>query len=131
MAKKSKMNSLDVVEAQADSEDFIPTSDGAFRFDLKVSDRSQEMAIPPRMCFELDCGLSVDLPSNCSVGVIADKEWSEKGLVLMPNNTPGKKRLTVMAYNVGKQILAFSNSQKIGTFWFSAVQQIGVQVKLS
>jgi len=110
----------------------LPTPDNSHGFDLKFSADSPEPAIPPRMAFHLDCGFSVEMPKGMRMMVQTTKDWAEKGLVLTMDtydehiNNPSRQRATVMAYNVGKQILAFEHGQVIGKVWFVKSDQVAL-----
>jgi len=133
--KKSKTNKnlssetsdLPVVNISVDDEECFPVPDSNRGFELKVSGLSEEMAIPPRMAFTIDCGTTLELPPGLHIQVETDAEWAKKGLVL--TNVPlyqGQCRLKVMATNVGKQILAFQHGDTIGRFWFILATQVAL-----
>ena len=112
-----------------DNDSCLPTPDNSHGFDLKFSSDSSEQAIPPRMAFPLDCGFSVEMPKGMRMVAQTTEDWAMRGLVLTMNTYDediSRRRATVMAYNVGKQILAFRNGQVIGKVWFVKSDQVAL-----
>ena len=107
----------------------FPTPDSSHGFDLKFSSDSTSPPIPPRMAFDLDCGFAVEMPKGMRMAVQVTKEWAMKGLILTTDvydEDVGRRRATVMAYNVGKQILAFQHGEVLGKVWFVKADQVAL-----
>jgi len=125
--RKLKAVEVAPIKVRVDGNEFLPVSDGTFGFEFRVGPESEEFSIPPRMCFMLDGGMELDMPKGARLHVQVDKEWSKRGLILVPNTYGfGPQRLTAMAYNVGKQILAFGHGETVGRFWFSGAAKVGL-----
>jgi len=107
----------------------FPVPDNSHGFDLKVDVvKSENATIPPRMSFVLDLGWSAILPSGFRLEVQVDSVWAERGLLLQSSTYPHGKsqRMTVYAYNVGKQILAFKHGDRIAKGWFVLAPQVAL-----
>jgi len=128
-AVKVMKQRVEQVKIYASDEACFPTPDGSHGFDLKFSSDSPEPAIPPRMAFPLDCGFSVELPKGMRVAVQVTEDWAKKGLILTVNTydeSVERRQVTVMAYNVGRQILAFEHGQILGKIWFVKADQVAL-----
>jgi len=129
-AKKCCKSQPDQIKVHCEDKDCFPTPDGAHGFDLKFDSNSQEPTIPPRMAFPLQCGWTVEMPKGMQLAVQVTDEWAQKGLILTVNtydHEPVSRRaVSVMAYNVGRQILAFQHGQVIGKIWFVKADQVAL-----
>jgi hypothetical protein len=125
--RKLKAVEVAPIKVRVDGNTFVPVGDGTFGFEFRVGPESEEFSIPPRMCFTLDGGMELDVPKGARVHVQVNQEWSKRGLILMSNTYGfGPQRLTAMAHNVGKQILAFGHGEVVGKFWFSGAAKVGL-----
>jgi len=107
----------------------FPVPDSSHGFDLKVDlGSSEEAAIPPRMCFQLDCGWSVALPRGYRLEVQTNAAWAKKGLFVVPALYPNGdfQKVKLNAFNLGKQILAPDQGEIVAKGWFSVVPQVAL-----
>ena len=112
------------------SKDCFPVPDNVHGFDLKVDlGSSEEAAIPPRMCFQFDCGWSVDMPKGYRLEVQTNANWTKKGLLVVPALYPlhdGFQRVKLHAFNLGKQILGPEQAEAVAKGWFSIAPQVAL-----
>lgn len=128
MTRAKSQSDVTVMKVTPDSSAYFVPPDGVtFGMDLKFSPNSSSNSIPPRMTFTIDCGFECDIPTHAVVNVVATDDWSKKGLLLTPSEQRSG-RFTVVAHNVGKQILSFVPEQVIGKLSFSEKKPIGFMV---
>lgn len=122
--RSSKM--LTSISVKLDDEGMLPITESEGVFSIKVGSLSEEMSVPPRTSFVLDCGFDIELPNGVVPIVEANQDWSKRGLILT-NNTFGtqKQRFSVIAHNVGRQILAFDHGTIVGRVSFVSALSAG------
>ena len=125
ITKSATSNST--VKILPDENLFLPVSDGNGGFELKVSRLSEQMQIPPRTSFVMDCGLRLTKPNGVRVAFEVSSDWAKKGLLLLP--VVSDERLIVIACNAGKQILAFNHGENVGSFYFVSSNKVFVKVE--
>ena len=116
-----------LVSVKPDENLFLPISDGNGGFELKASQISDQMTITSRSSAILDCGVVINKPVGVRVVVEVAGELAKKGLLLSVANVTGN-RLMVVACNAGRQILAFSHGETIGSYYFIETAKAAVKV---
>ncbi len=115
------------ISFKSSNSSFSSEPDQFGNFDLITA---QSVTINPRKTYDIDCGVSLDIPKNYRIDILPSPLWAAKGLVVMNNTFPdgnGSQKLSVIAHNIGPMIVGIPAGTKLAKFWF--VEVPGVSLK--